>query len=1030
MICRGYQRIRLLNEHEIKAIYCLPSFTEAERHHYFSLSSMEESELKGMHLPSRIHFILQLGFFRAKHLLFDFTFNAVRDDVKYVLSRHFLTDKFPNPFPSRNSLSSNNQRILALNNFTPYSSKIKNRIDEKLSQSIRHLNNPMEMLRELLQFMEHEKIVLPSYSTLQDLIGAAIMVEEERINDCVTQHVTKKTMILIDKLFTIKEDETFYDLTLLKHYPKNFNFKMIQAELDKHKSYYPLYRFAKRFLSKLELSEQNIAYYGSLVEHYQIQALRRFVPARRYLYLLCYAYHRFQKMDDQFIETLAHYVNAYNKDAKEYAKIRAGEVNTDIKTQHGKPAKTLIYWYFDKSLSKLVFGEIQKRALDVLSKDNMIVVGEFLANDDVDKKRYEWEFHDNNFQAMIKNIRPLIKVLNFQTDVHNRDLLEGLQFLKDAVKNNRSLNDIDISEFPLDTIPSHLKQYLIERDQEAKGKIKPVKSVHLHRYEFYIYDQLNKNIAANKVYANDTTQYKNFSDDIKLKKTSKEKKQLLNSLDAPRLNRDAISLLNELEEELEARIITTNENIAGGKNKYIKIKGTGDNRTWTLPYKKKSDAYNNPFYDKLPITNLIEVMLAVNDEFHYINAFTNIKLHYAKTKNDIRGIIACIIANATNLGTYKMSASSDFTYSFLLAIEQNLIRLETLREANDLVSARFAKLPIYPYYHLDNLLHGSADGQKFKTRWETFQSRHSPKYYGLDKGVAPYTLGINFNAVNCIADKGAHQHESHFLFELILSNTSGIDVDRLSTDTEGSNQIMFALMYFANIDYTPCYRNLRKKANKICGFKNPGDYPSDYLIKPFRKVNKKLIIEEWENIQDIVMAILSKETSVSVITRKLCSNELKGKTKRALWELNNILRSIYLLRYIDDIDLRRFVRAALNRIEAYHLLRKNIGETNGSSFRGGSDVEVAIWNECARLVANVIMYYNASLLSKLMLIKEQKGDAEGVKFIQYLSPIASQHLNFGGYYEFKKSREPINIEEMINMMDKIDISNMKVKKKN
>src|SRR5262249_13782258 len=154
----------------------------------------------------------------------------------------------PKTLPSRNSLASNNQCVLALNHFIPYSSKIKKQTDAKLSLSIRHLNNPMEMLRELLQFMEHEKIVLPSYSTLQDLIGAAIMAEEKRLNDCVNQHITQKTTTLIDKLFTIKEDEAFYDLTLLKHYPKNFNFKMIQAELAKHKSYYSLYRFAKRFL--------------------------------------------------------------------------------------------------------------------------------------------------------------------------------------------------------------------------------------------------------------------------------------------------------------------------------------------------------------------------------------------------------------------------------------------------------------------------------------------------------------------------------------------------------------------------------------------------------------------------------------------------------------------------------------------------------------------------------------------------------------------------------------------------------------
>ena len=68
------KRLHLLSEFEIKSIYCLPSFTEIERHHYFQLSKEEEAAFKGLHLSSRIYFVLQLGFFRAKHLLFNFTF--------------------------------------------------------------------------------------------------------------------------------------------------------------------------------------------------------------------------------------------------------------------------------------------------------------------------------------------------------------------------------------------------------------------------------------------------------------------------------------------------------------------------------------------------------------------------------------------------------------------------------------------------------------------------------------------------------------------------------------------------------------------------------------------------------------------------------------------------------------------------------------------------------------------------------------------------------------------------------------------
>jgi TnpA family transposase len=296
--------------------------------------------------------------------------------------------------------------------------------------------------------------------------------------------------------------------------------------------------------------------------------------------------------------------------------------------------------------------------------------------------------------------------------------------------------------------------------------------------------------------------------------------------------------------------------------------------------------------------------------------------------------------------------------------------------------------------------------------------------------VAPYSLGINYNVINCIPNKGAHQHESHFLFELVMGDTSGIEIDRLSTDTEGSNQIMFVLMYFAGIDYTPCYRNLRKKFKKLHGFKNIHDYPENYLIKPAHKVNRKLIIEEWDNIQDIITALLRNEVSISVITRKLCSHEMSDKTKRAIWELNNILQSIYLLRYIDDAELRSYVRAALNRIEAYHLLRRNIGETNGASFRGGSDMEVAIWNECARLISNVVMYFNASLLSQLREIKKSKGDLEAAEYLSHLSPIASQHMNFGDRYEFGKIAKPIDITKILENMDEIELGTKNKKKSN
>jgi hypothetical protein len=39
-----------------------------------------------------------------------------------------------------------------------------------------------------------------------------------------------------------------------------------------------------------------------------------------------------------------------------------------------------------------------------------------------------------------------------------------------------------------------------------------------------------------------------------------------------------------------------------------------------------------------------------------------------------------------------------------------------------------------------------------------------------------------------------------------------------------------------------------------------------------------------------------------------------------------------------------------------------------------ADLEQQIWNECSRLLANSVIYYNACILSELLERKERQGD--------------------------------------------------------
>jgi TnpA family transposase len=154
----------------------------------------------------------------------------------------------------------------------------------------------------------------------------------------------------------------------------------------------------------------------------------------------------------------------------------------------------------------------------------------------------------------------------------------------------------------------------------------------------------------------------------------------------------------------------------------------------------------------------------------------------------------------------------------------------------------------------------------------------------------------------------------------------------------------------------------------LVGFHHPSHY-GDALIKPSRKVFDKLIVKEWPTNQRILASLAQKEVTQATIVRKLTSYTRQNQTKKALWELDNICRSIHILDFIDDHLYRQHIQKALNRGEAYHRMRRAIAYVNSGKFRVKTEAEQQIWNECSRLIANAIIYYNTLLLSR---VYEQK----------------------------------------------------------
>ncbi len=427
-------------------------------------------------------------------------------------------------------------------------------------------------------------------------------------------------------------------------------------------------------------------------------------------------------------------------------------------------------------------------------------------------------------------------------------------------------------------------------------------------------------INAGDINCSESLKFRSFEDDLIDDRTWQKKDLLIKQANLPILSEPIETHLEKLEKRLEESLRETNRRILNKDNESFEKKKNSSR--WSLKYLAKLENDADSFFDTLTQIDLYQVLRFVHNKTDFISSFTHLRGKYAKQKADQTIIAACLMAWGTNTGIGKMGKICDLGRDALQTASDNFIRPETLREANRKIVDEIVKFELFHQYNIGDKVHSSSDGQKFETKFPTINARYSPKYFGLKKGIVAYTLIANHIPVNARII-GANEHESHFVFDVLFNNSTKIQPKVHSTDSHGSNQVNFALLHLFGYQFAPRFKDIYTTVTKsLYGFQHPNRYDG-YQIKPIRKINRKLIIQEWENITRIILSLATKATTQNIITRKLASYNRTNRTKQALWEYDNIIRSLYLLEYIDSPPLRQNVHQALNRGENYHLTQES-----------------------------------------------------------------------------------------------------------
>ena len=93
-------------------------------------------------------------------------------------------------------------------------------------------------------------------------------------------------------------------------------------------------------------------------------------------------------------------------------------------------------------------------------------------------------------------------------------------------------------------------------------------------------------------------------------------------------------------------------------------------------------------------------------------------------------------------------------------------------------------------------------------------------------------------------------------------------------------------------------------------------------------------------------------------------------------------------------------------------MRRAISYVNSGKFRVKTEAEQQIWNECSRLIADAIIYYNTLLFSWVYEQKLAADDQEAIKILRGTSPVAWRDVNLIGTFDFTARTSQIDIEAL------------------
>jgi TnpA family transposase len=367
-------------------------------------------------------------------------------------------------------------------------------------------------------------------------------------------------------------------------------------------------------------------------------------------------------------------------------------------------------------------------------------------------------------------------------------------------------------------------------------------------------------------------------------------------------------------------------------------------------------------------------------------------------------LLAALIAHGTNLGIAAMGQSAEgITVDTLQHVTRWFLREDTIKAANAALIHFHHQLPISRIW--GEGIVSSSDGQRFGIQQSSLLASYYPRYFGYyERAVTVYTHTSDQYSVFGTRVISCSPREALYVLDGLLENNTILRLREHYTDTHGFTEHIFGLCYLLGYTFMPRLRDLADQ--HLYKMNRTAEYGS--LNSLFRGVaDTDLIREQWDFLVRVAASLKNRTAPANVIVQRLANSSSSDRLAGALTALGRVVKTIFILRYLSDPELRHRVQLQLNRGEARHeLVGRCLFFANRGEFRTGDAEEIMNKASCLSLLSNAVLVWNTLRIAKIINELRAAGHEITDQNLARVSPIMHRHVIPNGTYHFGDEEEP------------------------